>query len=226
MKNCIGYTAIALLVAVFAAPASAQRLADVYRSGTLRIVPDRNYAAGNDWKTIFADYEEALRRRLKPEIAKDLDIPIELPPRYLGKQKDMVIAGDGTIFVANRSTYDFHIFNRSGNYIKTFGGEGKGGETFRNRATLLCAYRNEYIITKELNGLLKMFDTDGSYLRTVQLEYPVSQAVALSPTKIAMSGSVMWSNPYRWRPCRRDPGPLFRRGADRVLSVYQRHEIV
>ena len=51
---------IAIFIAVIGIPVSAQKLLDIYKKGTVKLVPDMEYAQGNNWDIVFKTYYDTL----------------------------------------------------------------------------------------------------------------------------------------------------------------------
>ncbi|UCH92229.1 MAG: 6-bladed beta-propeller, partial [Candidatus Aminicenantes bacterium] len=72
-------------------------LQEHYKKGAIVIKGDAGFGEGNDWEGLFYD-----------------------------SYKDMVVARDGSIFVANSRTHNVFKFDKQGKLLKKIGRRGKG----------------------------------------------------------------------------------------------------
>ncbi len=155
--------------------AKKENLTDVYRSGVLKIKADPEFGKDTDWNTVFSDYYRK-----------------SVNNKQLGKLKNIVIAGDGSIFVSNYGSYSVYKFDNNGNFIKSFGKEGTRRGTFLMRPTVGCALEQRYIITSESNGRLNFFDPEGNFGKLVQIDYMSRGIIPINENTIAIAGWVLY----------------------------------
>ena len=69
---------------VFALTVSAQKLIDVYKSGTVKLIADTEYAQGNNWDKVFETYYDTI-----------YGAP-------MGERKSIIVMPDGAVTVNHR----------------------------------------------------------------------------------------------------------------------------
>ena len=72
---------IAAIITAVTLPLAAQNLIDVYKKGTVRLVPDTEYARNNDWDKVFETYYDTI-----------YNTP-------MGNRKSLVVIPDGSVVV-------------------------------------------------------------------------------------------------------------------------------
>ncbi|BDX38092.1 hypothetical protein CYCD_14470 [Tenuifilaceae bacterium CYCD] len=155
----------------FAYTLNGQSLLDVYKSGKVSLEPESNFAVGANWEKIFPDYSEVSYGN------------------SIGYYKSIAVASDGSVFVGNYSSYTIQKFSPKGDLVLTFGKKGKGVGEFSERPTLGGVIGNKYVFTHELNGHIKIFSTDGNYIKTIKVDYLPLKTIACG-NKIALIGHV------------------------------------
>ncbi len=151
--------------------AKGQSLLDIYKSGKVSLEPESGFAVGANWEKIFPDYSEVSYGN------------------SVGYYKSIAVASDGSVFVGNYSSYTIQKFNAKGELVLTFGKKGKGVGEFSERPTLGGVIGNKYVFTHELNGHIKIFSTDGNYIKTIKVDYMPLKTIACG-NKIALIGHV------------------------------------
>ena len=136
---------------------TAVRWADVYKSGPLKIQPDPSFGKGVDWGGfLFESY------------------------------KDIVVADDGTMFMANSREHTIHKFDPAGRLVLTFGkrGQGPGDLESPGSPSLLDG---KYLVVSEYatSQRISLFDLNGRFYKLLKTQRPVHDMVALAGTKIA-----------------------------------------
>lgn len=151
-----------------------QDLISKYKSGTVRLVPDKEYARGNDWNTIFKSYYDTLYN--KP----------------MGMRKSLVMLPDGSVIV-NHAYRDYRSkFSPSGKFEKEFVVEKAGHKHIMgviNGNTLFTGLDNM--------GKMTCSDLNGKFRKTLTLNYMTKDVIALNNGKIAVVGWVIWSEKFR-----------------------------
>lgn len=149
-----------------------QSIADIYKSGEMVLMPDKSYADGVNWKSVFPDF----------------DLVTNGNP--IGRYKSMAVAPDGSVFVGNYSSYSIQKFDSNGKPLFSFGKRGSGDADFKQRPTLGGVVGGKYVFTHEHNGNIKLFTLDGKYAKTIVLDYMPTKAIALNNNNIAVVGHV------------------------------------
>lgn len=160
-----------LMTMAFLYAAKGQSLLDIYKSGKVSLEPESGFAVGANWEKIFPDYSEVSYGN------------------SVGYYKSIAVASDGSVFVGNYSSYTIQKFNAKGELVLTFGKKGKGVGEFSERPTLGGVIGNKYVFTHELNGHIKIFSTDGNYIKTIKVDYMPLKTIACG-NKIALIGHV------------------------------------
>jgi len=161
-----------LMTMAFLYAVKGQSLLDIYKSGKASLEPESSFAVGANWEKIFPDYLEVSYGN------------------SIGYYKSIAVASDGSVFVGNYSSYTIQKFNSKGELVLTFGKKGKGVGEFSERPTLRGVIGNKYVFTHELNGHIKIFSTDGNYIKTIKVDYMPLKTIACG-TKIALVGFVV-----------------------------------
>ncbi len=151
---------------------SGQSLVDTYKSGTLKLVQDTEYAKENSWGEIFSDYKQKVN-----------GMPV-------GLYKSIAVAPDGSVFVGNYNSYSISKFNLAGKHVLTFGSKGTSEQDFKVRPVLGGVVGGKYVFTHEHNGHIKLFTLNGEFVKNIKLDYMPLKTVSLSSNRIALVGHV------------------------------------
>lgn len=168
-----------LMTMAFVYAVNGQSLLDVYKSGKVSFEPESNFAVGVNWEKIFPDYADVSYGN------------------SIGYYKSIAVASDESIFVGNYSSYTIQKFNSKGELVLNFGKKGKGIGEFSQRPTLGGVIGNKYVFTHEHNGHVKIFSTDGNYIKTIKVDYMPLKTIACG-NKIALVGHVPMSTKVRY----------------------------
>lgn len=163
----------------FALQANGQPLLDIYKTGTVNLVPEGGFAQGQNWNEIFPDYSTIVHGNA------------------IGSYKSIAVAPDGSTFVGNYSSYTIQKFDANGKLILTFGKKGKEEGDFKERPTLGGVVNGKYVFTHEHNGQIKLFTLDGNYAKTLKVDYMPLKVIALA-NKIALVGHVPMEGKVRY----------------------------
>lgn len=176
MKKLLLIFAMALL----AQAGSAQKLIDIYKKGTVKLIPDTEYATGNDWNKVFETYSDTLYG--KP----------------MGDRKNMTVMPDGSIVVSHQYRYFYSMFSPTGKFVKEFGVKNSKGVPFKKFNQIEGIVNNNTFYTALDNmGNMVCFDFSGNYAKTLKLNYAVHQMITLPNNKIAVVGWVIWKEKFR-----------------------------
>lgn len=166
-----------LLVAIFAVSMSAQSLADLYKSGEIRLTPDPAYAANANWASIFHDYKH------------------NEEGRSTGESKSLVVAADGSLYVSHRTRHSLSRFDAQGQYLGDFGKKGgKSQADFIYMPSVQGIMDGKYVYTTAVDGRMHFFNLNGTWYKTLKLNYMPLHSVALRGGKIAVLGYVPYKN--------------------------------
>lgn len=175
MKNL----ALMLLLAFIVCTASAQTLVDIYKKGTVKLVPDKEFAQGNDWNKVFASYKDSLYGKA------------------VGLRKSLKLLPDGSVVVNNAYRNFFTKFSPNGKFEKEFGITGKNGKQWTKHKSIAGIINNNFFSGLDNMGNMVCFDFEGKYNKTLKLDYMTSQMIPLPNNNIAVVGWVIWKEKFR-----------------------------
>jgi hypothetical protein len=171
---------ILVIFAFFAVSGSAQRLIDIYKKGTIKLVPDLKFAQNNNWNSVFKSYYDTI---------------YETP---MGNRKSLIILPDGSVLVNNRYRNFYTKFSPDGKFEKEFGITTNYGKKFKKTESIAGVLNNKILFSNLDNmGNMVCSDLDGHYVKTLTLDYAAKQIIPLSDRKIAVVGWVIWSDKFR-----------------------------
>lgn len=176
MKKLIfTFSILALTISV-----SGQKLTDIYKSGTVKLVADNEYAQGNDWNKVFETYYDTI-----------YGAP-------MGERKSIIIMPDGSITVNHRYRNYYTKFSPEGAFEKEFGITNKEGQRLK-KTNAISGIINDNTFYTGLDNMGNMicFDFDGNYVKTLKLDYMTRQMIPLPNNKIAIVGWVIWKTKFR-----------------------------
>ena len=163
-----------LIISLFAMTIYGQKLLDIYKKGTVRLVPDTEYGKGNDWNKVLKTWYDTI-----------YDTP-------MGSRKSLVIMPDGSVVVNHRYRNYYSRFSPSGSFEKEFYVTSQKGLPFKELTEIEGVINNNTFFTLPDNmGNMVCFDFNGRYVKTLKLDYMVNQMVPLSRDKIAVVGWVI-----------------------------------
>ena len=167
-------------ILVFTVSASAQRLIDIYKSGTVKLVADTDYAVGNNWDKVFETYYDTI-----------YGAP-------MGERKSIIIMPDGAVVVNHRYRNYYSKFSPEGVFEEEFGITDKEGHTLK-KINAISGIVNDNTFFTELDNMGNMicFDFEGNYVKTLKLDYMTRQMIPLPRNKIAVVGWVIWKTKFR-----------------------------
>lgn len=169
-----------ILLAVVALTASAQKLIDVYKRGIVKLVPDPEYAQGNNWDNVFKTYYDTI---------------YSTP---MGNRKSLKIMPDGSVIVNHTYRNFYSKFSPTGKFEKEFGIINSKGEQYKKINAIEGIINNNTFFSGLDNmGNMICFDFNGNYKKTLKLNYMTRQMIPLPNNKIAVVGWVIWSNKFR-----------------------------
>ncbi|MBS2097458.1 hypothetical protein [Carboxylicivirga linearis] len=171
---------ITLCMSVLMMSIQAQSLLDLYKKGNVKLVPDTEYAVGNDWNTVFETYNDTLYGK------------------WMGNRKSIKVLPDGSV-VVNHAYHNYYSkFSPKGTFQKEFKVIGQSGKSFK-KTQAISGIINENTFFTGLDNLGNMlcFDFDGNYKKTLKLDYMSRQEIALPNGKIAVVGWVIWAEKFR-----------------------------
>ncbi|MFO7657089.1 MAG: hypothetical protein R6W78_08480 [Bacteroidales bacterium] len=165
---------IILAITIIQSPLFSQDLISKYKTGTVKLVPDIEYAQGNDWDNVFRSYYDTIYN--KP----------------MGKRKSLILLPDGSAII-NHAYRDYRTkFSSTGKYEKEFTIEKAGHKAIKgviNGNTLFTGLGNM--------GKMTCSDFNGKFRKTLTLNYMTKDIIALNNGKFAVVGWVIWAEKFR-----------------------------
>ncbi|MBN1791849.1 MAG: hypothetical protein JW830_15220 [Bacteroidales bacterium] len=171
---------LALFIAALAVPAFSQKLIDIYKGGTVKLVPDPAYAQDNNWDQVFKNYYDTIYNTL------------------MGDRKSLKVMPDGSVIVNHTYRNYYTKFSPSGKFEKEFGIYKSNGQPFKEiNAIEGILNGNTFFTGLDNMGNMVCFDFNGNYKKTLKLDYMSKQMIPLPNNKIAVVGWVIWSTKFR-----------------------------
>lgn len=171
---------IGILIAFFALTASAQKLIDIYKSGTVRLIPDPEFAQGNNWNEVFESYSDTMYGK------------------SVGNKKSLIIMPDGSIIVNHKYRNYYSKFSPNGKFEKEIGIRNSAGKQIKEPGPIEGIINNNTFFTKsDKMGKILCLDFNGNLKKTLTLDYSTHQMIALPNNKIAVVGWSIWANKFR-----------------------------
>ncbi len=158
----------------------AQKLIDIYKKGAVKLIPDREYARGNDWNKVFINYNDTLYG--KP----------------MANRSNLTLMPDGSAVVGYPYHNLYSLFSPTGKFVKEFGVKNSKGVLLRKVNQIMGIVNNNTFYTGLDNmGNMICFDFNGNYVKTLKLNYAVHQMITLPNNRIAVVGWVIWKDKFR-----------------------------
>ena len=169
-----------VLATLFCMTASSQNLLEKYKSGSIKLIPDPEYAVGNEWNKVFETYYDTIYN--KP----------------MGNRKSIILMPDGSV-VVNHAYHNYYSkFDPNGKFVKEFGIIDSQGNQFKKTNHIDGIVNNNTFFTGLDNmGKMICFDFDGHFKKTLTIDYATKQMIALPNGKIAVVGWVIWKTKFR-----------------------------
>ena len=169
-----------ILVAAIAMTVSSQELIDLYSKGTVRLIADEEYAAGNNWDEVFRSYYDTLYGR------------------PMGLRKSLRLMPDGSVVVNHAYRNYYTKFTPDGEFEKEFGIRNRNGRQFEKIKSIEGIIDNDKFFTALDNmGNMICLDFYGNHVKTLKLDYMARQMVPMPNNRIAVSGWVLWQTKFR-----------------------------
>ncbi len=125
---------------------SSQNLIDIYKKGTVQLVPDEEYGLGNNWDEVFESYYDSIMGK------------------SMADRKSLIVLPDGSVTV-NHPYRDFYSkFSPNGKFQKEFQITRNNGSTFNKIKPIEGIVNGNTFFTGLDNmGNMLCFDFDGNY---------------------------------------------------------------
>lgn len=172
--------AIVILLSFFATHIMSQNLIEIYKKGTVKLVPDSEYGKGNDWDKVFATYTDTHYGKA------------------MGNRKSITVTPNGSVAIDHAYHNYFSKFDPQGKFEKEFYITSETGYQYKKTSGIAGVVNNNTFFGGLDNlGRMLCFDFDGNYKKTLKLDYMVKQLVSLPNGKIAVVGWVIWKDRFR-----------------------------
>jgi len=170
---------IVIVLAIFSNTLCAQSLIDIYKNGTVKLIPDATYAQGNDWEKVFVNYYDTLYN--KP----------------MGERKSIIMTSDGSVIVNHQYRNFYSRFDPNGKFIEEFGIINSAGKQLNHTNPIKGVLNNTFFTGLDNMGNMICFDFTGKYIKTLKLNYMTRDMIPLSNNKFAVVGWVIWATKFR-----------------------------
>jgi hypothetical protein len=167
-----------LIVGTLVMPLNAQKLIDIYKRGTVKLIPDMNYAQGNNWSEIFKGFND----------------------KSYGFQESLIIASDGSLIVNHSHLKYYSRFSSNGKFLKRINIVDDKGSMIGNSRPIAGSINNTFFTTANASGVIRFFDFNGNMLNKskLSLNYMVDEIIALPNGKLAIVGFTQWTGKNRY----------------------------
>ena len=157
----------------------AQSLIDVYKKGTVKLIPDTAYAQGNDWGKV---------------LSIDPDDKFDDPN---GDNKSLVMMPDGSVAVNHHNRNYFSVYDPSGKYKNDYYVTSRVGKKFISSVTIKGVNNNFFFNRPDAMGNMNCFDFEGRYIKTLLFKYLTKSIIPLSDNKFVVTGWAIWKTKFR-----------------------------
>jgi len=155
-------------------PASAQKLLDLYKAGSVKLVPDPTYAQGNDWNTVFSTYRDSIR------------------DSHVGARKSLILLPDNSVIVNNTYRNFYTKFDAQGRFVKQFNLTSTKGKIFKKTEPIQGVLdQNMLFCAIDDPGNMYVVNNNGTWLKTLKFTFMDRQIIALPKRKLAVVGWTM-----------------------------------
>ena len=157
-----------------------QTMLDKYRSGTINLVPDPDYAHGVDWDRALKSWNDTMLGR------------------WVGDRKSLTVTPDGSAIVSHHFRDFYTVFSPGGDFTGEMQVKNQQGRPYRSLPHLHGVLDGR-ILYSGLDKMGKMlcFNRDGDLIKTLHLDYAARQIIPLPGEKLALVGWVLWSDRVR-----------------------------
>jgi hypothetical protein len=157
----------------------AQSLLDVYKKGTVKLVPDTEYAQSNNWDKVFESYYDTLYHS------------------PMGDRKSIVLTPTGSVVVSHRYRSFYSLFDEKGKFVKEFSIKDKSGKIIKEPEAIAGVMDNNFFTGLDKMGIMNCFDFNGNFVKTLKLNYMARDIISMNNNKIAVVGWVIWKEKFR-----------------------------
>jgi len=158
---------------------SAQNLIDIYKKGSVKLIPDNEYAKNNNWDKVFETYYDTI-----------YNTP-------MGNRKSLKLMSDGSVVVNHKYRNYYSKFSPNGSFVKEFGIKSSNGKRFKRIDPIAGVINNNLYTELDNMGNMVCCDYDGNYIKTLNLDYSTRQMLPLSNNRIAVVSWAIWKDKFR-----------------------------
>lgn len=187
------FFSIALALCIYSS--FGQNLTDVYKKGVVYLQEDAGFGIKNNLEELFYDIDASR------DEGKD------------GRNKAIVVAPDGSIFMSHRSRHSISMFDKNGNFVKEFGKKGGRESDFVYMPYVVGILSGKYLATSAADGRMLFFDLNGKWVKTLSLDYMPLESAMLGNNKFAILGHTSWKTKTRRFVAIKD----FNTGAEKII---------
>lgn len=157
-----------------------QGLLNIYKGGTVKLIPDTEFAKGNDWDKIFESYTD------------------KMGSTHIGARKSIIFKPDGSLVVSHAYRDFYSLFDADGKFVKQFEvTNSEGGKEKKLKSISDIIGGNTFITGADNMGNMRCFDFDGKMIKTLNANYSSRQLLVLNDDKVALVGWVIWKEKFR-----------------------------
>ena len=157
----------------------AQSLIDIYKKGTIKLIPDTEYAQNNDWNKILP---------INPDDKFD-------DPK--GDNKSLVMMPDGSVAVNHYSRNYFSVYDPTGKYKNDYYVTNSTGKKFISSVTIKGVNKNFFFNRPDAMGNMDCFDFEGKFIKTLTFKHSIKNMIPLSDNKFIIVGWTIWQTKFR-----------------------------
>jgi hypothetical protein len=173
-------TLVLIVSVILAGTVSAQKLIDIYKNGPVRLIPEKTYGMNNNWESLFNMYYDSIT----PNVGSE-------------KNKKIVVAPDGSVFMSHKNRHEIWKFGPDGNLAKRIGSKGSKPGQFVMLPTVHQIAENKYVFTSDLEGRINFFDLTGNFVKTIKLDYTGQEFQPVGNDDILLYGFAVWKEKVR-----------------------------
>lgn len=171
-QNLIGIVFLAAFLLFFFFEGYSQNLVEIYKNGAVKLVPETNYAQGNDWNQVFRSYYD------------------KMYDTYIGKRKYVTVLSDGSVVVSHSYVDYYTLFDKDGNFVREF--SINTGKNKKLQKPIVGALNDKILYTKSDNmGKIHFVDLQGNIKKIVTVKYSVYDILPLPGDRLLVTGFVV-----------------------------------
>lgn len=124
-----------------------------YSAPVNKLVPETSFMQNADWKQMFYDASGTTEAQRK------------------GLEKEIAIGPDERVFVSDHLKFSISIYDKQGNFIKSFGKQGYGNGEFVNNQDLNGILNNKLLVVSDNQGRINFFDLNGNFVKLITIDF-------------------------------------------------------